>query len=148
MDKTAVAKAKAKQAVYNARKSEPEKYNEYQKQLMREKRAADPEGNKARNAENNRAYRARIKAKKEAEKQKEQEQKAVSTIRNNIKIHLAKKELTKLKEAKEQQTLKEKIIEYKKKVGRPKRTPEQLAAFRKKEAERVAATRAAKKTNK
>lgn len=105
-----------KNARYQAQHREKigkEAHNENQKNLMKKIRAQDPEYNRKINIEHNRLYR-----------EKQRQIKASSTIANNIKIHLSKKKMNVLKEQKAE-TLKDKIIKYKKKIGRPRLTEEE-----------------------
>lgn len=87
----------AKKRVYKQRELNPEKYREYQKNLMKERRLKNKEEEKKKNTEYKRKYRENQKKKVEA----------INTLSNAIKNRKARKEL---EEAKNTKTLLNNIV--------------------------------------
>ena len=83
----------AKNRVYKQRAENPDKYKEYQKKLMKERRAKNKTEENKKNAEYQKKYRANLK--EDANKVK-----ALTTLSNAIKNRKARKEVETLKDEK------------------------------------------------
>lgn len=97
----------AKNRVYKQRDKDPEKYKEYQRNLMKERRAKNKVEENKKNTEYQRKYRANLK--EEVGKIKEQN-KSLNTLSNAIKSRKARKELEGLKQEKTTKTLLDSIV--------------------------------------
>ena len=93
----------AKNRVYKQRAENPDKYKEYQRLLMKERRAKNKVEENKKNAEYQKKYRANLK--EQANKVK-----ALNTLSNAIVNRKARKEVEKLKEEKSTKELLNNVV--------------------------------------